>query len=378
MKDHYLKNPSELKGQPKKTIADYVESHGILVPKRFNSLQEARSSRLPIICRSEHPQEYNGVSGLLKSPDLDNFKNVKTERELKERILHNPYLTKDYCKWLDIPVSEFLKEVSYSYWEKLEGYNRTIVADDSIKGKYHIMTKYHKNIKWMINYTIFENNKISESFVDPLNPELMESLSSLVELYETVRKLDRFDPNHCPILEVQTLDNKHYFLQYHRSRDFEETKFSIDSEPEDEYRRMLFVRGATPENGITCNTTLTHAFWTHIMDKEISFKLPGVEEGSFDIHCGRVYSELMVKKRKLQMIRSDGDIEHELAKLALHHLERSKLFKPQVSAMYKSWEFFTEEEFSKMGDEAEETDQDQKITLHVISDGRKAYAKRLI
>jgi hypothetical protein len=34
--DHYLENPERLKGQPKRTIADYVEQNGILVPCGFD------------------------------------------------------------------------------------------------------------------------------------------------------------------------------------------------------------------------------------------------------------------------------------------------------------------------------------------------------
>jgi hypothetical protein len=37
-KDYYLVNPPQ---KPKAEIAKYVESYGILVPKRFDSLKEA-------------------------------------------------------------------------------------------------------------------------------------------------------------------------------------------------------------------------------------------------------------------------------------------------------------------------------------------------
>ncbi len=74
MDDYYLKNPNKLMGQPKRTIADYVESQGILVPRRFENLKEARKSHKAILLRSEHTQEYDGVSGLLDSMGLSDLR----------------------------------------------------------------------------------------------------------------------------------------------------------------------------------------------------------------------------------------------------------------------------------------------------------------
>ena len=60
-KDYYLEDPNRLKGQPKKTIGDYVEQNGILVPNRFNSLKEAKKSGKKIFLRSERSQDYWGL-----------------------------------------------------------------------------------------------------------------------------------------------------------------------------------------------------------------------------------------------------------------------------------------------------------------------------
>ena len=73
MTDFYLENPAELKGQPKRTIGDYVESNGFLVPRRFDSLAEARRSKKGILLRSELTQDYDGVSWLLESYSLGHF-----------------------------------------------------------------------------------------------------------------------------------------------------------------------------------------------------------------------------------------------------------------------------------------------------------------
>ena len=87
MQDYYLQKPEALLGQPKRAIADYVEQKGILVPIRFDSLQEARNSQLPILVRSEYPQEdYGGVSGLLQSRDLERFHGTNDPDVIKTRL----------------------------------------------------------------------------------------------------------------------------------------------------------------------------------------------------------------------------------------------------------------------------------------------------
>ncbi len=44
-----------------------------------------------------------------------------------------------------------------------------------------------------------------------LTDELKEKVHSLIQTYESVRCFSNFDPNHCPIIELQTVGNKHYF-----------------------------------------------------------------------------------------------------------------------------------------------------------------------
>ncbi len=73
MGDYWTEHPEELQGQPKLVHGDYVESDGILVPIRFANIKKGKTSGLPLIYRNEHQQDYEGVSGLLDSPILDEF-----------------------------------------------------------------------------------------------------------------------------------------------------------------------------------------------------------------------------------------------------------------------------------------------------------------
>src|SRR3989338_5821979 len=103
MVDYYLDDSSKLEGQPKRTIGGYVEQQGILVPRRFDSLQEARRSGMAVICRSEHIQDYDGTSGLLGSPDLSEFPDTKNESELIAKIIeHLDFRIEPYCKLMGL------------------------------------------------------------------------------------------------------------------------------------------------------------------------------------------------------------------------------------------------------------------------------------
>ena len=120
--DYYLQNPPQ---QPKREIAEYVESQGILVPRRFANLQEARASGLPLIARSEHPQDYAGASGIVESRVITNavynrhLRTISSEAELKESILgeleeeHMSSAHMQYCRLLGLDVEKFKEEVSF-------------------------------------------------------------------------------------------------------------------------------------------------------------------------------------------------------------------------------------------------------------------------
>ena len=244
MGDIYIANPELLHGQPKRTIADYVEQNGILVPRRFDTLSDARRSHKGIFLRSEHEQEYNGVSGLLDSFELSRR---MVDGDRKNPIIFSPRgiqdleeIKKDYFQYLkdsrsEHPLDQFyrftnttkqdlINNTSFSIWEYLDGIKRTIVADSAIPNKYHITTNRFGD-NWIHNRTIFEKGKKPNQYLNKLTPELEEGLEEFIETYEEIRHLKNFDPNHCPIMEFMTIGNKNYFLQYHITRDFEPSTF---------------------------------------------------------------------------------------------------------------------------------------------------------
>ena len=197
--DAYLANPPR---QPKKDIADRLEQMGILVPRRFETFEQSLTAARQgcrIIIRSEHPQDYAGVSDIMDSRTVDQA--ILEEIDILNRGLNlkiyeslSPILGKRlsegwnesqfafelakldsqniriYCEFMKMEPDDFYKGVSYSYWERLGGYNRAIVADTSIRGRYHLFTDHSEG--YSSNYSVIDQGKIDFSEGGNLAEEL--------------------------------------------------------------------------------------------------------------------------------------------------------------------------------------------------------------
>lgn len=395
--DYFLSNPPR---QPKKEIGDYVESQGILVPKRFATLSEALSSGKPFLARSEHPQDYAGASDLFYTVKIDQDTLEETKR-LNERKRGDDYrgdgslsdsevflrlvsrladITQEdfeanlkllrtraplnYCSYMGISTADFLSQVSYSYWEFLPGHNRTIVADNSIPERYHVLTTPSKG--GSCGYTIVEKGKIVANSSWKLPPELYKTIPSLVNLYESVRRLERFDSNHCPIMETQLVGQDQYFLQYHRAVGSNPSSFTLDREPEEGEEKATFVRGATPKEGLT----LRFNFHTQF-DREFEAR---DEDAGLD-YTSHIYREIMARKRKVHFVRAESMYEISAFLAMAPHLTISQLFEsPVCIAISRNDRNSLIPEF--FGPKGKQRPVDQ-FDIRVISDGRKAYVKRL-
>ncbi len=409
MKDKYLHHPELLQGQPKRSIADYVEQNGILVPRRFESLEEARKSGLDLVARSEHPQDYDGCSGLFLSPRFPEHSHAFKWDE-SEEIFINSILNyqcdpssdgegvsrrkiKEHCKILQIDYDEFIGQLSYSYWEKIPGINITITADSAVKDRYHITTRERNEgglFEWWHSYNFVENGCLignescSYSELPGLPLVAVGNFNQLIELYEHIRSLPRFDSNHCPTMEFVTRINgnniENYSLQYHRTRDFDAPDFELGpgNLEATEFRN---VRGKTPPEGIDCKVVIAYAAeWVDEENfgpnKKWSWYVPEEEEGAIEAPVNnKRMDEIMSKRRSLQI--SDSSF----FSLATGHGLRSLWFKPRVSIISSepmiNGLFKSNTELRRAWDKAEETGENQYINLHVVSDGRKAFVKRI-
>lgn len=416
--DYFLLNPPL---RPKTEVADYVESEGILVPRRFSGLAEALASGKPFIIRSEHPQDYDGASGLFKSlrvTEEDVLEGRKTINEEGGEIdwdtfyssiysldvtrVHDQILgnigevsqreleaslarfsrrnSKGYCDLLGLSMAELEKDLSFSYWEYIDGERLIMVADDVVAGRYHIFAYPKRNedraLRWYA-YTILEDNEIVKSCVLGKPKSKIEAETEnlrAIEFYERVRRLSHFDADNAPLIESVSVGQKDFFLQYHRGRDFSPSDFVLEREPGSREVEAEYVRGATDKNGMICDTRFWYGDHYELQD----------EEASFDFHWNHNFSELMTPRRKAQFVQGD-DFSHFVLKTTDMHLQKSKLFKPQVSV------FLTDDQMFKILPELEASREraidfvkilgseyeDFRVQLSVVSDGRRAIIGRV-
>ena len=384
MIDYYHEHPEELQGQPKLAVAEYVEQNGILVPRRFASYEQALKSGAPLIVRGEHQQDYDGASNIIPTYDFTNnyfsekIEGITDYDELKEKILEDEDTVKTwrYCRFLGLDKDKLKDEISFSFWEKISGANRAVVADSAVKGRYHVMT--HRGEKpFVTNYSVFEHGKPTKSFFSALPQELQDGLAGLVDLYEKIRNLGRFDANHCPMMEFQTDENgNNYFLQYHRTRDFKQSTFTLDREPEQDEIEAFFARGATSPEGADYKVTMIYGGIVHRYDRdEYKLELLEKEDGSFDSHYFKVFTELMLRRRKIQIL-TEENLGFLLAKIVVEHEPRSQMFKPEISLVMHD-NIIRDEEYKPKYEIARETGQDQHMNLHVVSDGTRAFVRKL-
>lgn len=376
MGDYYLEDRTRLNGQPKRTIGDYVEQNDLLVPRRFDSLAEARAADVPFLARSEHPQDYDGASGIVPTLRDKHFSDITSEEDLKRKALDDKKCSSHhnlYCRLLNVDPEQFEREVSFSLWQHVDGYNRTVVADSAIPERYHVMTA--RAVKPApANYTFIEKGKVEIQYGTPLANDLQEGLLTLVEQYEAIRTLPHFDPHHCPIMEFQTtLDGTTYFLQYHRTRDFTPTSFVLERPALENEIMSLFVRGATPPEGMTLNVTVVKTGFPLRAGQVVH--LPEYEEAAF-LSMWILYDEVMARKRRCN-IHEARQVEDDLIPAAHGHGTRSALFKPELSIAIPNNALISEQEFRTLWDKCEVTGKDQKIKVCVLSDGRTAYLKRV-
>ncbi|MFA6530168.1 MAG: hypothetical protein WCT31_00415 [Candidatus Micrarchaeia archaeon] len=387
--DFYLQNKARLHGRPKLTISGYADHQGILVPGTFATFRKAKKaaeSGKTVIARSELEIEYDGPSGLCISPVFGTKRAfdeegtrmwdrgllptgvdialLRNENEFMERAFATRlYELERYCKYAGIAIGDLKKQLRWSYWEYLEGHNRTVVADSAVPGRYHVLT----SSKLLKNYTIVENGKIVHAYetgpLRPLTPELADGLPRLIETYERIRNLGHFNPNHCPIMEFQTAGGSDYFLQYHRTRDFVPCKL-MDLEPGEGEKVPLFVRGSTEGERRIVRMLL----YAHSYDKT-------PPEGF--IGGTHPEEELIVRQAKL-VIEYAGmnallEVFHNMAR---GHSARSRLFKPEVSIAIPFEQLLSENEREALRDERIRRKRGILVDFSIISDGRTTLIRK--
>lgn len=372
--------------------ADYVESAGFLVPRRFKTFEDAlRVVRAggSIMLRSEHRDEYDGPSGLLESyqisPDAIEFGQYLssnyghginlddevhasagrgfsdggsplpgygdvTSMVLGEALDVDPVVTLERLKGLQsYRVSlqgylsltrkmsdDFMDAMSYSYWEYIPGTNITVVADDALPSRYHVLasgqfvdqdntaTRYH------VGSTLDEGGGTIRNPQEHMLSTVQARM--VIKLYEAIRNLGRFNSNHCPIMEMQLgTDGRLYFLQYHKSRDFAAASHRLDPSdfrPQEGWLRADAVRGALDESPATLEMALWYPNF-YGSSHYGALQMPGLEDASADYHFNKMLTEVLSRRRIAYVAREP--FSEILSDSAEGHLTRGQWFKPKVA-----------------------------------------------
>ena len=199
-----------------------------------------------------------------------------------------------------------------------------------------------------------------------ITKKLYRELPGVIEFYEKIRGMRKFDVNHCPIVEFQT-DNKgeNYFLQYHRTRQTEPANFTLNRDLEEDEFEATYCRGATTPDGLVLNTAMYYPPRNLIVEQE---------EGSFDYHNNFIFSEIM-SRRRIAYFEDQSIINLSIS--CIDHLPKSRLFNSQIT-IYLPKGKITNDLKDYLFEKTIKTNEPAKIPIRVISDGRKAYVKLMI
>jgi len=457
--------------QPKRAIQEYVSSHGTKTPKRYNSLLEAVNSWKKFIIRSEHPQEYDGISWLSDSivvnpDDIIKYQSEKSPTELEnlpftkediksrkinwemmdaiaehnakkelikriwflseEKILNtlkifDNYFFEAYAHKMNLDINNVLSEQSYTFYEYIPGINHSIIADKDTLNRYYIISNSSDLTWWACtsynDWIIIQDWKILNEdwsyFVwerrnkwKKLNNRRIFNHDILIQKYNEIRKLWKFDSNHCPVMEFQTpLDNSSpYFLQYHRLRDkrnIEKESFILDRDLEEgEFESPYFRWTTSPEWIIVCawfyyewfnlvwctrkewrskikewNESIRELEKKYIQDWEFPIS---EEEASFDFHHDIIFQQIMSKKRLInfQTIHNNEEVfKWEIMKLCDWHSSIAKHFKADMFVTILEKRENKLYNYDKIYDLCNALRSPYRVKIRVISDGERCYVK---
>lgn len=274
--DYFIENRPR---QPKFTIGQYVAEQGFRVPIiETQAAWEAAFDDETAMLRSEMPQDYDGLTGLLSSERLvySPWKRAKSaySKELGGVILRglrsgelDPTTYMTYMRlnhgWASSKVdtqqlaSMFGVECgiwgeSASRWRHVPGDNVIMFGDPHVAGRYYFgvdpwMTSDH-DYESVGGYMI-DADKYDEPFQFS-KPRRGFTARPFVDLYERIQQLPLFDNTVSPVLELQRDSNGDiHFLQYLKTRQRHDFVEPFDLPSGNDVIKMDNVRGITSPEG---------------------------------------------------------------------------------------------------------------------------------
>ncbi len=349
--DYYEDYPPH---QPKFEIGQYVADQGFSVPLINDQAEWERAfDEGKAMLRSEMPQDYDGLSGLLPSEVLanslmqiwvesnneyasqlgklvlDGLRNGDMPTDAYMNMFRGEYRTWSYWETERTKSAAYfgaldqlnIHSISASKWRYIEGTNVSVFADPHIAGRYHF---------GVLPF-------------DPANPDGYRSIGSyqfdsgeydtpqqfrkhdvpfvarpFVEYYEQIRSLPRFDNTQCPVLELQQdPEGNIYFLQYLKTGQKQQLTEPFDLPSSDDTFRTLNVRGVTPQSGKNMRMYMAPNLLTKGMEGEAIF-------------CGLTRPrgiEVQFASRVAEFILHEAYISFQN-----NHFDASPLYRPPLAA----------------------------------------------
>jgi len=334
--------------QPKAAIGRYVMEQGFNVPLIRSQDEWVKAyDEGNAMLRSELPQDYDGLSGLLSSerivepdkdmPDDELFEGFSrsTLRKLRNgEIDPTEYMLgrRDYMSWneqqsyLQESIRRFggiaidFSKLSASRWRYVEGSNITVFADPHIDGRYYFgllpgptpTGRYQGVGGYMFEKGEYDKPQQFRKHDQPF------IVTPIVEFYEQIRTLPQFDTTESPVLELQQeADGTLHFLQYLKTgkkRNFVEP---YDLSISESTILLTNVRGITPKEGQKLRLFI-----------EPERLAPGMEGQA--VFCG------LMKPYEIEV-----QLVSQVASFILHtayisfknnHFNSSPMYRPQVAA----------------------------------------------
>lgn len=269
--------------RPKVEIAQAVAEYGVPIPRLFEGLDNAISSGVAFVARSEHPAElyYSGLCSSVKidpgDEDTERTHEWLDELRIQQAALDDPNRSYDSLTARDIPgrrgyidaewwrylaepdaglhsdsTEAFARDHALSYWQMEQGYNRYMIEDSGRPGRYYVGTmrnglgepfdRADRSVE------IIENGDVVHSYYAHRDREAAAQVpdpDKLITFYETVRSLPVFDPANAPIIEfVDRPDEPPIFLQYLPTQPVA-SRSTAEITPPDTGSAIHHVRGTT-------------------------------------------------------------------------------------------------------------------------------------
>jgi len=349
--------------QPKQEIGDYVEACGFKVPRRYGSFDgamQAVNGGATVLMRSEHPQEYAGFSGLLRTYRL-NTEEIEQQKiakyylqpgdrsmaaryiasglpleDVEFKVQEDSFESLPLTRYLSLSgqsENDFVRDLSYSFWEYIPGKNVAVVADDAIPDRYHITTMGKKEFGGGIYLPDgIEEAEYPKEYPAQKDPLDAATRAALIETYEAIRQLPRFAARNCPIMEMQLgEDGTIWFLQYHKARPFRPTSERLD--PSDYPAKDGWFKAEAVRGALGSFVTLQTALWYTVHPRRASMPgyVPGPsEEASFDLHYDTGLTEY-ISPRRIAYLSNKSYQRTYLDMSDGCHEVRSRWFKPHAA-----------------------------------------------